>query len=554
VKANSSGRGVQRLFGKGRGLVRRGVATVRLLSPARLYRAREAARWRRDGEAVLADFMAGAEPRFKGAVLVDGMWDNPNYWIRYALFRAAVGSAGGREVGVVGTYRAAAGRRTLERFGISRTVQALDLRGDMAAHQREARRLLAQTRTPADVLSWRLPHGVPADFVYDGILKRQRSASVDLADGRLVGYVTEALASIAAADTLLDSDRFELILLSHAVNFQFAALAWLAIRRGIRVVMLYGNYGVPRFVKLAEPADLYDTIDRPTAAELASISEARRQKLAAVGSAYLEKRRVGGTDDMGARYAYQKASARISRAALVEKLGWDPNRPIVGVYASNWFDFPHPCGMTHFRDFLDWTEATLGVAQRRRGVNWLFKAHPCDQWYGGVTLADLMPRLEAGGHVQLAPIDWNGSAVLEAMDAVVTYHGTVGIEAAAAGKPVLVADRGWYHDAGFVTWPQSREEYLELLAADWWKSVDLHATRRRAQVFAGWYFGRPAWQRGFVLADDTVQAPIYARIPRLFAENPAALRHELDTIRAWFASEQRHYHTFKMALAEELAW
>ena len=498
--------------------------------------------------------MAGAETRFKGAVLVDAMWDNPNYWIRYALFRAAVGSAGGREVGMVGMYRAAEGRRTLERFGISRTAQVLDLRGDMAAHQREARRLLAETRTPADVLSWRLPHGVPADFVYDGILKRQRSACVDLADQRLVGYVTEALASIAAAAALLDSDRFELILLSHAVNFQFAALAWLATRRGIPVVLLYGNYGVPRFVKLMEPGDLYDTINRPTAAELISVSEARQEKLAAVGSAYLERRLVGATDDIGARYAYQRASEQLSRAALIEKLGWDPDLPIVGVYASNWFDFPHPCGMTHFRDFLDWTEATLGVAQRRRGVNWLFKAHPCDQWYGGVTLADLMPRLEAGGHVQLAPTDWNGSAVLEAMDAIVTYHGTIGIEAAAAGKPVLVADRGWYHDAGFVTWPHSREEYVELLAADWWKSVDLHATRRRAQVFAGWYFGRPAWQRGFVLTDDSVQAPIYARIPRLFADNPEALRRELDAIRAWFASDHRHYHTFKMALAEELAW
>lgn len=498
--------------------------------------------------------MTGAEPRFKGAVLVDAMWDNPNYWIRYALFRAAVGSAGGREVGMVGMHRAAEGRRTLERFGISRTAQVLDLRGDMAAHQREARRLLAETRTPADVLSWRLPHAVPADFVYDGILKRQRSACVDLADRRLVGYVTEALASIAAAAALLDSDRFELILLSHAVNFQFAALGWLATRRGIPVVLLYGNYGVPRFVRLEEPGDLYDTINRPTAAELVSISEARQDKLAAVGSSYLERRLVGATDDIGARYAYQRASAQLSRAALIEKLGWDPDLPIVGVYASNWFDFPHPCGMTHFRDFLDWTEATLGVAQRRRRVNWLFKAHPCDQWYGGVTLADLMPRLEAGGHVQLAPTDWNGSAVLEAVDAVITYHGTIGIEAAATGKPVMVADRGWYHDAGFVTWPRSREEYLSLLAGDWWKAVDLHATRRRAQMFAGWYFGRPAWQRGFVLQDDSVQTPIYAQMPRLFAENSEALRRELDTIRAWFDSDRRHYHTFKMSLADEFSW
>ena len=554
MRSNVPPRGVQRLVGKGRGLVRRGVATVRLLSPGKLYRANELSQWRRRGESILADFMAAAEPRFTGAVLVDGMWDNPNYWIRYALFRAAVGSAGGREIGVLGTYRAAEGRRTLERFGISRAMQVRDLRGDMASHRRGARRLLAQTTTPADVLRWHLPHGVPADFVYDGILKRRRSASVDPDDRRLVGYVVEALASIAAAEALLDSDRFELVLLSHAVNFQFAALAWIAVSRGIPVVLLCGNYGVPRFAKLVEPSDLYDTTDRPKAADLDALPEARQGALAAIGSAYLEKRLGGRTDDMGARYAFQKASARVTRAALVERFGWDPDRPVVGVYASNWFDFPHPCGMTHFRDFLDWTQATLSVAQRQRRVNWLFKAHPCDQWYGGVTLSDLRPPLDASGHVQLVPIDWNGSAVLHAMDAVITYHGTVGIEAAAAGKPVLVADRGWYHDAGFVTWPQSREEYLDALAADWWKAVDLPATRRRAQVFAGWYFGRPAWQRGFVLPDDPVQAPIYAQVPSLFGENREALRRELDTIRAWFASDRRHYHTFKMSLADEFSW
>jgi hypothetical protein len=498
--------------------------------------------------------MGTAAHRFKGPVLVDAMWDNPNYWIRYALFRAAVGSAGGREVGVLGRHRSTESRRTLKRFGISRTVQILDLRGDMAAHRRAARRLLAATATPDDVLDWKLPEGVPADFVYDGILKRQRAASVDLADRRLLGYVAEALASITATTRLLDSQRFELLLLSHAVNFQFAALAWIAVQRRIPVVLLYGNYGVPRFVRLRGPDDLYDTTDRPTGAEVAAIPEGRGAALAAVGSAYLEKRLAGRTNDLGARYAFQKAGATVSRAALVEKFGWDPDRPIVGVYASNWFDFPHPCGMSHFRDFLDWTQATLRAAQGQRRVNWLFKAHPCDQWYGGVTLADLMPPLDAGGNVQIAPTDWNGSTVLDAMDAVITYHGTVGIEAAAAGKPVLVADRGWYHDAGFVTWPRSREEYLSALAGDWWKAVDLHATRRRAQVFAGWYFGRPSWQRGFVLEDDSAQGSIYARLPGLFSENGEALRRELDTIRAWFDSDRRHYHTFKMSLADELSW
>ncbi len=540
-----------RLVRKGRGVVRRAAGAVGRLHPGALYRAYELRRWRERSERVLAGFTKAGASDAGGRVLVDAMWDNPNYWIRYALFRAAVGCGGRHDVGVLGPYRASEGRRTLARLGITEAVQLLDLRGDQQAHRREARRLLAQTRTPVDILGWHLPHDLPADFVYDGILKRQRSAAVDLGDPRLEEYVAEALGSIAAAQTLLASDRFELLLMSHAVNFQFAALAWIAVSRGIPVVLLYGNYGVPRFAKLLDAADMYDTTDRPKAADLAALPAAKAQTLAAVGQAYLDRRRRGHTDDIGARYAFQRASARVTRSALLETFGWDPDHPMVGVYAPNWFDFPHPCGMTQFRDFLDWIEATLSVAARQRRVNWLFKAHPCDQWYGGVTLSDLMPPLDGHRHMRLVPTDWNGSALLDAVDGVVTYHGTVGVEAASAGKPVLVADRGWYHDAGFVKWPRSREEYLDALATDWWKDLDLDATARLARIFSGWYFGRPVWQDNFVLDDDTLQAPIYRRVPDRFAASPDAVAREVRTIGEWFASDSRHYHTFKMGRTDE---
>jgi hypothetical protein len=206
--------------------------------------------------------------------------------------------------------------------------------------------------------------------------------------------------------------------------------------------------------------------------------------------------------------------------------------------------------MSHFRDFLDWLEATVEVASENDAVNWLFRAHPCDEWYGGVTLRDLMPE-SPQRHVRLAEEDWNGSALMDSVDGLVTYHGTAGVEYAAAGKPVLLSDRGWYHDLGIAKWPKSRDEYLDALTRPWWKELDIEETTRRAQIFAGWYFGRPAWQGGFVLEDDTVQWPIYARVPRLFADNPEPLRREVDTIRAWFHSDSRHYHTFKMRQAEE---
>jgi len=503
---------------------------------------------------LLARLPSPAGPPAAVRVLVDAMYDNPNYWIRYAFLRAALGLSRAREVAVLGPYRARDCRRTLGRLGAAGAVDVGALAGPRAAHRAGAERLLADTRTADDILKWRLPADFPADFVYDGLLKRQRAAVVELDDPRLPRWVADALASIAASERALDTTRPDLVVLSHAVNFQFGSLAWLAARRGIPTVLAQGVYGVSRFVKLLQPEHLYETIDRPAATDLARLSRARAERLAAAGRAYLEARWSGRTDDLGALYAFRRATETPTRERLAARFGWDAERPIVAVYASNWFDFPHPCGMTQFRDFLDWMRATLDAAVDNRRVNWLFKAHPCDAWYGGVTLSDLVPPLDTHPHLRLVPVEWNGAALLRAVDALVTVHGTAGVEFAAAGKPVLVADRGWYHDAGFVRWSRSRAEYVEALATDWWKDLDVEATTRHAQVFAGWYFARPAWQDGLVMEDDPRQGEIYRTAPRLLTEHPQALARELDTIREWFASPHRHYHTYKMSVADEFAF
>lgn len=527
-------------------------AVIRNLSPLAWWEKSKTWLHRRAAERLLAKFGRLHKNQDRGVVLVDAMWDNPNYWIRYTLIRAALGLSQSKEVGVLGQYRSRECRLTLKRFNISEIVQIVQLCGDLNLHRAEARRLLAETKTPDDILSWRLPHDFPGDFVYDGILKRQRTACVNIEDPMLVDYVAEALGSIEASWRLLNTSSFDLLLLSHTVNFQFASLAWQAVRRGIPVVLLYGNYGSPRYAKILRAEDIYDTTDRPKRTDIESLPLNKAEALAGAGRAYLKKRREGRTDDIGARYAYQKRQEWVDRATLGQLFGWEHDRPVIAVYASNWFDFPHPCGMTNFRDFLDWLQQTIEVATRTESVKWLFKAHPCDEWYGGVTLSDLMPK-DCPPHVRLAPMSWNGGAILDCVDGLVTYHGTAGIEYAASGKPVLLADRGWYHDAGFAKWSRSRGEYLACLATDWWKELDLVRTTRCAQIFAGWYFCRPDWQGGFVLQDDTFQDRIYEHIPDLLSDNEEVIARELKTIEEWFTSESRHYHTFKMDKASEFS-
>ncbi|MCH8220485.1 MAG: hypothetical protein IIA76_03980, partial [Proteobacteria bacterium] len=101
--------------------------------------------------------------------------------------------------------------------------------------------MLRHTASAADILEWDLPFGFPPAILYDGLLKRQRGATLDLADIRLVGFVAQALGELYAADRLFDRLRPDLVALSHAVDFACGALAWQAIRRGVPAAVLYGQ-------------------------------------------------------------------------------------------------------------------------------------------------------------------------------------------------------------------------------------------------------------------------------------------------------------------------
>ena len=484
---------------------------------------------------------------YSGTILVEGTWDNPNFWLRYSLVRAALGLSSGREVGVLGPHNAKKCARSFANIGIGESAYIDKAMGDVSKARAKARELLNTTSTPQDILDWNLPYDLPNDVtLYDGILKRQRAALVDLNDPLLEDYVTEALATFDAAANLLDQYEPSLVLLSHASNFFSAAMAVIASQRNIPVVLLFGQYSILRFAKITQLSDIYNFVDCPVSEEIDLLSPDQADHLAAKGRSYLEKRFSGTLDDIGSIYAYKRRQTKVTRQQMAETFGWDPQKPIVGVYASNWFDFPHTFGMRNFRDYLDWLNVTLDSARQTQDVNWLFKSHPCDEWYGGITLKDLMAQ-EQMDHIQQIPTDWNGADLIQGLDALVTVHSTAGVEFAASGKPVLAADRGWYHDCGFVKWSKTRNEYIaNLLSGQWWKDLTLDTTTRRAQIFAGWNFGLTGWQEKLLLEDDSKRDELYYSIPLMLDDNPNAVTREIATIKKWFESPARTYHTFKM--------
>lgn len=411
---------------------------------------------------------------------------------------------------------------------------------------------LAGVRAPDDLLKLTLPEGFPPTLVFDGILKRQRRATVDLRDPELPGYLSEVLANLEAANHIIDEGGFDLVVLSHAIDYTYSAIAWVALQRNIPVLVLYGDFGTARFLCLRELADLFAYPGRPTVKEFEDTPPRVQRLLREQGAAQLRARLSGLTDDIGAIYSYQRRRGAVDKKILAEHFDWDLTKPIIGVYNSNWFDYPHASGLHYFRDFLDWIEQTLKVARANSSVNWLFKAHPCDDWYAsikGTRLEDLVSAIKLP-HIQLADKSWNGLDLIRTLDGIVTCHGTIGIEATALGTPVLASYPGWYGHAGFALSPADHDGYLETLKTQWWKGIDIEAGRAKAELFAGWMFCVPDWHGSYILQDDSRQNAIYPGLPGFIEANAAALEMEVHELRDWFDSGHRYFHVFKMSRAE----
>ena len=200
-----------------------------------------------------------------------------------------------------------------------------------------------------------------------------------------------------------------------------------------------GAFGGFRFTKLKCFDDFYKISGATTPTEFEKYSNKAKTSLQNAGKLYLENRFNGKLDDVGSRFAYGDLSFNSShpdKDVICRYFSWDPKKPIICVYASKWFDTPHAYGMKNFIDFHDWISATIDRINNINDAQWLLKPHPCDSWYGGVTLKDIYKEKELG-NVRYVAEHWSSKGIADPADAVVTVHGTCALEYAHLGKPVL---------------------------------------------------------------------------------------------------------------------
>jgi len=195
------------------------------------------------------------------------------------------------------------------------------------------------------------------------------------------------------------------------------------------------------------------------------------------GKQKILRQEIVGSYERGEWYSEvgtQFHTATQTAADVRSALSLDPAKKTVGIFPHIFWDGTFFWGTDLFGSYEEWFVETMKVAYENPQVNWVVKIHPANivknvrdgvgsepsEWAAIRSLGPLP------SHVRVIEPDSRMStlSLFAVMDYCVTVRGTVGIEAASFGIPVLTAGTGRYDRLGFTTDSESRQQYLQRLA------------------------------------------------------------------------------------------
>ena len=162
-------------------------------------------------------------------------------------------------------------------------------------------------------------------------------------------------------------------------------------------------------------------------------------------------------------------------AEIRQTLGLDERKKTAVIFSHIFWDGTFFYGTDLFESYEEWFVETMRIACANPQVNWIVKIHPANivkNVRDGVASepSELTAIRSLGGslpsHVRVVPPDSQMStlSLYSVMDYCLTVRGTVGIEAASFGIPVLTAGTGRYDRLGFTIDSDSKGQYLDRLA------------------------------------------------------------------------------------------
>jgi hypothetical protein len=271
----------------------------------------------------------------------------------------------------------------------------------------------------------------------------------------------------------------------------------MAIQKGLPAYTVVwpssNNVAIKKFDKKSDIGDV--SILNPTKIEWITIHKKRQKELIDSGKNWMERRfrgedsSFGGADTAGGR-------PEISKKEIYELLNIDGTKKVILICSHVMWDDPI-IYTSLYRDYYCWLVETAKIANDIEDVIWVVKAHPGEMDTLGRTTdqtpiraIDILKTMSLKSHIRYldSGLKFNNYSLMQVVDAVVTVRGTIGVEYASIGTPVIAAGTGAYTCADIAITCKTIEEYKERLKNIGKLEKLSSDTIERAHLFAYFYF------------------------------------------------------------------
>ncbi|MSP50822.1 MAG: hypothetical protein EXQ91_00260 [Alphaproteobacteria bacterium] len=175
------------------------------------------------------------------------------------------------------------------------------------------------------------------------------------------------------------------------------------------------------------------------------------------------------------RVELQKGKLLVGVDEVRRALALDPTKKTAVIFSHIFYDATFFYGRSLYADYEQWLVETVRAAIENPQINWIVKLHPVNVWRAKMdgmpmrllemeALERALGKLPAHIKLMLPDTPINTFALFPVIDYGITVRGTVGIELAACGIPVITAGTGRYEGLGFTIDPATRSAYQAILS------------------------------------------------------------------------------------------
>tara|TARA_B100000242_G_scaffold285944_1_gene250966 strand:+ start:7052 stop:8638 length:1587 start_codon:yes stop_codon:yes gene_type:complete len=176
----------------------------------------------------------------------------------------------------------------------------------------------------------------------------------------------------------------------------------------------------------------------------------------------LLKSRETHSNDIFQYNTSEKTLAKSELNKIKTNLGLDLNKKTICFYSNLIWDAANTSRNLFFRDFQECIEETINKLSNNNSVQFLLRPHPAEYVLGSnEKYVNLLSELILQKKLFVANMEINSFDVINLSDLDIVNTSTIGIEAAAYGKPVFVVSETHFKDKGFTYDCENKESFFD---------------------------------------------------------------------------------------------